>query len=131
MRTDVEADVLDRRRNATAADGGLVLGEDVELGDGDDVGVVGLGGGEVGAAVGVLGHVGEEVGQVVVVGVRVVAALGALDEAVHQLVHGDLAGGEVLGHGALEGEEALEGVGFDHVGEEHGDFVGVGLFRVL
>lgn len=53
MRGDVEGDVLDGRGDAFAPDGRGVFGEDDEFGEGDD-GVVGLGGGEVGAGGGVL-----------------------------------------------------------------------------
>lgn len=54
MGGDVEGDVFDGGGDAFAAGGGDVFGEDDELAEGDD-GVVGLGGGEVGAPCGVLG----------------------------------------------------------------------------
>lgn len=49
MGRDVEGDVFDGRCDAFAPDGRDVFGEDDEFGEGDE-GVVGLRGGEVGAA---------------------------------------------------------------------------------
>lgn len=61
----------------------------------------------------------------------VVGVVGAFDEAVEELVDGEGGGCEWGGDGAREGEEEGDGVGFGHVGEEHGEFLGVGLFGVL
>lgn len=76
------------------------------------------------------GQVGEDVGEVVVVGGGVV--LVGADEEVDQLVD-DKGGGEAdVGLGFYElCKETGEGVVVAEVGEEHGEFVGVGLGWVL
>jgi hypothetical protein len=57
--------------------------------------------------------------------------LGTLDEAVHNLVDGVLRGRYRLGDFALQLEQFLEDVGLDQVGQQHGDFVDVGILDTL
>jgi hypothetical protein len=123
-------DVLDGRRYASSPYGRAVLCEDDELGQGYDVGVAGARRGEVAPAFGVLlatvstistlrwravnatdlCHVRKEVRQIVKVRALVESLLCALDEAVHELVHGIVGRREALWHVALQFYEFRDAV---------------------
>ena len=74
----------------------------------------------------------KQIRQIIEIRLRVVPPFRALDKTIHQLIDRQFRRREAEGRDiALEGEEALDGVGFGHVGQEHGGLIGVGLFGIL
>ena len=77
-------------------------------------------------------EIGKQIRQIIKVRLGIITPLRALDKTIHQLIDCQFRSREAEGRNiALEREEALDGVGFGHVGQEHGDFIGVGLFGIL
>lgn len=106
MRLDLKSHVLDCGCNSLPPDIASVLREDRQLGDWNHA-IVLLALGEIGPALFRLGQVGKQVRQVIIIGVLVEIALGALHEAVHHLIDRVLGGRYGFGDFALEGEQIV------------------------
>lgn len=58
-------------------------------------------------------------------------SVGTAVKEVNQLIKGERGRGEFRNYGALERTEARKGVGFCHIGQQHGKLVRIGFLGVL
>lgn len=129
MAVDIKAAVLDSRRNTSPPNITLMFGEDDNLLNRDNL-IILLLVDEILPSRLQRRKIRKHVAEVIEIGVLVERSSGALDEAVHQLVHRNFRGAHALRDSALKGDEFCNRVGLGEVGEEHGDFVGVGVVDI-